>query len=83
MVSNLKNAKSLGVHNYVMKIIQHNFPQAHSDDRLKRSSEMLNGIKLLKLYGWEDIYLNLIKAIRTKELESIRKFNTQFGYTGT
>ncbi|XP_072025399.1 ATP-binding cassette sub-family C member 9-like [Amphiura filiformis] len=53
----------------------------HADDRLKKCSEMLNGIKLLKLYGWEDIYMNLMEAVRIKELKSVLNFNTQFGFT--
>ena len=56
--------------------------QEYSDDRLKRSSEMFMGIKLLKLYGWEDSFRNMIEAIRIKELNSILWFNMQFGNTG-
>ncbi|XP_033104385.1 ATP-binding cassette sub-family C member 9-like, partial [Anneissia japonica] len=41
---------------------------ANSDERLKRINEMLQGIKLIKLYGWEDIFLYNIKDARAKEV---------------
>ncbi|XP_035226233.1 ATP-binding cassette sub-family C member 8-like isoform X2 [Stegodyphus dumicola] len=43
-----------------------------SDDRLKKTTELLQGIKLLKLYGWEKTYANLVKKIRDKELKILR-----------
>ncbi|KFM80791.1 ATP-binding cassette sub-family C member 8, partial [Stegodyphus mimosarum] len=43
-----------------------------SDERLKKTTELLQGIKLLKLYGWEKTYANLVKKIRDKELKILR-----------
>lgn len=44
-----------------------------SDERLKKTTELLQGIKLLKLYGWEKIYANLVQKIREKELKILYK----------
>lgn len=44
-----------------------------ADDRLKRISELLQGIKILKLYGWEMKYANHIEAVREKELKLLKK----------
>eukprot|EP00057_Strongylocentrotus_purpuratus_P027514 XP_011681988.1 PREDICTED: ATP-binding cassette sub-family C member 9-like [Strongylocentrotus purpuratus] len=35
----------------------------YSDTRLKLSNEMLQGIKILKLYGWEELYCSAIKMV--------------------
>ena len=42
--------------------------QSCSDNRLKQTNEMLGGIKLIKLYGWEDIFAGNIKAARRIEI---------------
>ena len=39
-----------------------------SDERLKNSNEMLQGIKLLKLYAWEGWFCDLIEGIRKQEM---------------
>ncbi|XP_072030098.1 ATP-binding cassette sub-family C member 9-like [Amphiura filiformis] len=39
-----------------------------ADDRLKKSNELLLGIKLLKLCGWEQMYCKVIEAIRKLEM---------------
>ena len=39
-----------------------------SDDRLKNANEMLQGMKLLKLYAWEGFFCELIEGIRTREI---------------
>ncbi|XP_071492094.1 ATP-binding cassette sub-family C member 9-like [Diadema antillarum] len=39
-----------------------------ADERLKLSNEMLQGIKLLKLYGWEKLFYDSIRRIRETEL---------------
>ncbi|XP_071805798.1 ATP-binding cassette sub-family C member 9-like [Asterias amurensis] len=46
-----------------------------SDQRLKQSNELLQGIKLLKLYAWEQIYCEAIEAVRKRELGFLRKIN--------
>lgn len=51
------------------------FPsQEHSTDRLKKTSEILKGIKLLKLYAWENIFCDCVEETRGKELTSLRTF---------
>jgi len=51
----------------------------HKDARLKLISEVLNGIKVLKLYGWEVSFINLINKIRNTELAALRKFALTYG----
>ncbi|XP_071504808.1 ATP-binding cassette sub-family C member 9-like [Diadema antillarum] len=46
-----------------------------SDQRLKLSNELLQGIKLLKLYGWEELYCKAIEAVRVNELWAMFKIN--------
>ncbi|KAL3215787.1 hypothetical protein MRX96_033406 [Rhipicephalus microplus] len=43
-----------------------------SDKRIKHTSELLQGIKLLKLHGWERVYANMVKQIRREELAVLR-----------
>eukprot|EP00057_Strongylocentrotus_purpuratus_P024846 XP_011679320.1 PREDICTED: ATP-binding cassette sub-family C member 9-like [Strongylocentrotus purpuratus] len=44
-----------------------------ADKRMKLSNELLQGIKLLKIYGWEKLFYGLIKQAREKELAQIFK----------
>uniref|UniRef100_A0AAV2IUV2 ATP-binding cassette, sub-family C (CFTR/MRP), member 9 n=1 Tax=Knipowitschia caucasica TaxID=637954 RepID=A0AAV2IUV2_KNICA len=46
----------------------------HSTDRLKTTSEILKGIKLLKLYAWENIFCDSVEGTRAKELTSLKTF---------
>nr|XP_006822844.1 PREDICTED: ATP-binding cassette sub-family C member 9-like [Saccoglossus kowalevskii] len=39
----------------------------YSDQRMKKSNELLQGIKLLKLYGWEELFSSAIETVRTSE----------------
>lgn len=48
--------------------------QEHSTDRLKKTSEILKGIKLLKLYAWENIFCDSVEETRGKELTCLRTF---------
>ncbi|XP_022081211.1 ATP-binding cassette sub-family C member 9-like [Acanthaster planci] len=52
-----------------------------SDERLKKTNELLQGIKLLKLYAWEGLYCKAIETIREKELGNLLKIN--FGFVTT
>ncbi|XP_071499116.1 ATP-binding cassette sub-family C member 8-like [Diadema antillarum] len=45
----------------------------HADERMNMSSEMLKGMKLLKLYGWERLYCDFVKSARGKELNKLWK----------
>ncbi|XP_072031468.1 ATP-binding cassette sub-family C member 9-like [Amphiura filiformis] len=47
----------------------------NSDERLKQSNEMLLGIKLLKMYGWEEMFCKAIEAVRNLEMSSIFSYN--------
>ena len=44
------------------------------DDRMKIMSEVLNGMKIIKLYAWEDAFRKIVADIRTKEMREIRNF---------
>lgn len=48
--------------------------QEHSTDRLKKTTEILKGIKLLKLYAWENIFCDSVEETRGKELTSLKTF---------
>ncbi|XP_052050863.1 ATP-binding cassette sub-family C member 3 isoform X2 [Apodemus sylvaticus] len=43
------------------------------DSRIKLMSEILNGIKVLKLYAWEPSFLEQVEGIRQNELQLLRK----------
>ena len=44
------------------------------DQRIKLMNEVLNGMKVLKLYAWELSFKDKISAIRNIELETLRKY---------
>ncbi|XP_073506651.1 ATP-binding cassette sub-family C member 9 isoform X4 [Phyllobates terribilis] len=46
----------------------------YSTERLKKTNEILRGIKLLKLYAWEDIFCASVEETRGKELTSLKNF---------
>ncbi|XP_057363418.1 ATP-binding cassette sub-family C member 8 isoform X5 [Manis pentadactyla] len=46
----------------------------YSNERLKQTNEMLRGIKLLKLYAWENIFRTRVEITRRKEMTSLRAF---------
>lgn len=48
------------------KVFSHG--QVYSDSRLKLTNEMLQGMKLIKLYAWEEIFLKVIGEARGKEI---------------
>uniref|UniRef100_A0A672ZW33 Multidrug resistance-associated protein 1 n=1 Tax=Sphaeramia orbicularis TaxID=375764 RepID=A0A672ZW33_9TELE len=43
------------------------------DNRIKLMNEMLNGIKVLKLYAWELAFKDKVSEIREKELQVLKK----------
>lgn len=45
----------------------------YKDSRIKLMNEILNGIKVLKLYAWETSFREKVLAIRQKELNVLRK----------
>ncbi|XP_036068485.1 ATP-binding cassette sub-family C member 8 isoform X3 [Oryzias melastigma] len=46
----------------------------YSSERLKKTNELLRGIKLLKLYAWENIFRDSVEETRGKELSSLKAF---------
>ncbi|KAJ7984782.1 hypothetical protein DPEC_G00358350 [Dallia pectoralis] len=45
----------------------------YKDSRIKLMNEILNGIKVLKLYAWENSFKEKVLEIRQKELNVLRK----------
>ena len=43
------------------------------DQRIRLTSEVLNGIKVIKLYAWEDHFQRNVQEIRNNELAVLRK----------
>lgn len=43
------------------------------DHRIKIMNEVLNGIKVIKLYAWEKAFIRRINDVRDQELQCIRK----------
>ena len=59
--------------------------QEQSDERLKKCNEVLQSIKLLKLYAWESIFRKSIERTRHRELRLLlraaayRVFSSEYG----
>jgi len=47
----------------------------YKDSRVKTISEILNGMKILKLYAWETFFEEKVLDIRTKEIKQLSKLN--------
>ncbi|XP_076273672.1 multidrug resistance-associated protein 1-like [Rhynchophorus ferrugineus] len=47
----------------------------YKDERVKMMNEILNGIKVLKLYAWEPSFEKIIQDIRAKEIKTILQMN--------
>lgn len=60
---------------YILKFLSFFFflHQANSDDRLRRISELLIGIKVIKLNAWEKVFKEKIECSRKTELEYLNK----------
>lgn len=48
----------------------------YTDARVKLASEIVTGIKAIKLYAWEEPYVQRISELRDRELRAIRKTQT-------
>lgn len=57
---------------YVSKKLRRNKMKI-TDSRIKITNEVLNGIKVIKLYGWELSFRNIIQKIRDKEIFTLKK----------
>ena len=42
------------------------------DQRIKLMNEVLNGIKVLKLYAWELSFSDMVNGIRNQELQTLK-----------
>nr|XP_033799380.1 canalicular multispecific organic anion transporter 1 [Geotrypetes seraphini] len=47
----------------------------NKDNRMKIMTEIINGIKILKLYAWEPSFENQVQEIREKELKNLLHFS--------
>jgi len=47
--------------------------QEQSDERLLKSAELLQNIKLLKLYSWENLFYGFVDSVRKRELHLMYK----------
>ncbi|KAM6330191.1 ATP-binding cassette sub-family C member 2 [Podargus strigoides] len=47
----------------------------NKDERMKIMSEILNGIKILKLFAWEPSFENRVNEIRARELKDLVNFS--------
>ncbi|CAK6982138.1 multidrug resistance-associated protein 1-like isoform X1 [Scomber scombrus] len=43
------------------------------DGRIKLMNEILNGVKILKFYGWEDAFLRRVSGLRDGELNALKR----------
>lgn len=43
------------------------------DERVKMMNEILNGMKVIKLYAWEPSFEDQVEKIRGKEIKVLRK----------
>ena len=43
---------------------------------------MLQGMKLLKMYGWEEMFSKAIEAVRKLEMSFIFSYNGCYGFSG-
>ncbi|KAG7095244.1 hypothetical protein E1B28_006018 [Marasmius oreades] len=44
-----------------------------TDSRVRLTNEVLQGVRLIKAYAWEDFYTTIIGNLRKKEIKTIRK----------
>ncbi len=49
------------------------------DNRLKLINDILNGMKVLKYYGWELSFKKIINKIREVELKILKRYNILYG----
>lgn len=58
---------SVALKNLILRVMQ------HKDKRAKLMNEILNGIKVLKLYAWENAFIGQVCDIRSKEVAALNK----------
>lgn len=52
---------------------------AATDKRIRVLQEMILGIRVIKLYGWESLFMRRLEACRAEELRLIRRQNLIYG----
>ncbi len=55
----------------------------YADNRSKLMNEVLNGIRVIRLYGWETAFMEKIQEVRLKELAVLAKIGYLFHSTTT
>ena len=45
----------------------------HKDKRVELTTELIDGIKFIKFYGWEIAFKKIIKEIREKEIDAMKE----------
>ncbi|KAF8937350.1 hypothetical protein BGZ58_002845 [Dissophora ornata] len=50
------------------------------DSRLRLVNEVLGGMKIVRLYNWEESFKEKIAVVRRDELKVLRKFGTMFSF---
>lgn len=56
---------------FIVQRLRHS-TAAFSDERIKLIQNLIEGIRVIKLYGWEDAFLKLLYGMRYKEVAKIR-----------
>lgn len=51
----------------------------YKDRRMRLLTEMLDGMKLVKLYAWESAFERLVELIRVKELKFLKFSSALYG----
>lgn len=46
---------------------------ALKDERIKKTNEVLQSVKILKMYGWSDLFKDIIAEIRMREITTMQK----------
>ena len=60
----------------------------HKDERIKVSNELFEGVRLIKLYGWEIAFRDIVQKVRKSEIQSYVKLKIaqafqRMGQTGS
>ncbi|CAN8026237.1 unnamed protein product, partial [Ixodes persulcatus] len=50
------------------------------DDRMKRLTDLLSSVRLVKMYAWEDAYMQTVKELRAKEMVPLFLANLLDGF---
>lgn len=68
-------AISLTCNFFIQKKLQQRYKEMYKmkDDRMRVTTETFNNLKVLKLYSWEDEFLNRIDKARENELRGFRR----------